>query len=155
MASQDQSKKAFMKFGKSLTVFVVVIVVTIVVAIFTANLFLGATKSSRTIKVPCEKFDADNVFESVKLRAESYYLENSNSYTGMCDNTDITVLLALSREGLNFECYSTMETYRVFAPLSSGGYYCLDNSKGIDFYNGEPLGSLCTDPIAPEPAALN
>lgn len=66
----------------------------------------------------------------LRVQAELYYDENSNSYKGFC--------LHAKTKGLPSEtkCNEFVDKYAISSPLNTGEYYCIDSSGSAETVNG-------------------
>ncbi|NVN97369.1 RDD family protein [Candidatus Nomurabacteria bacterium] len=138
----------------------VVIIVVIVAILFTisvvgilSSIVLASLNSARAK-------GQDAVIKSslanIKAQAEIYWDSNSTNgnngnYFGLCNDTSVYQIKAsiTKTKEVDIVCNDNVEGYAISAPLSSGGYWCVDNLEtGKEIPNQITSQTSCSSSVA-------
>ncbi|PIQ92263.1 MAG: hypothetical protein COV70_01020 [Parcubacteria group bacterium CG11_big_fil_rev_8_21_14_0_20_39_22] len=74
-----------------------------------------------------------SILSRARVEAELYYEKNLNSYSDFCIDEQMELLFGktFGDKSINYVCNDSSSEYAVSAPVSEGGYYCVDNKGDV------------------------
>lgn len=111
---------------------VVITIIGILSAIVLVSL-RGATNRAHDARIVSD-------MDQIRSTAEIYYGNNSNSYSNLCSDGDVTYLANdISNEGgANYECNANATSYCVEVELHNGDWWCVDSALRSKRYSSDP-----------------
>ncbi|WP_436644541.1 zinc-ribbon domain-containing protein [Microbaculum sp. FT89] len=113
------------KAGNTTLVVTIAVFASVIVIGILASVILASLNSARELG---EKARLKANISSMREKAEIYYTNNENDYTGFCSETIVRMQLqeSTSASGGHYVCNDTTNGYVISVPLGEGRYFCVD-----------------------------
>ena len=113
------------------------LVVIAIIGILAAIVLVSLGKARNKAKDVAIKAD----LSGLRSAAELYSMDNSESYSGFCSDTDATrASSGISDNGSTMTCNDSASAWAASADLHGGGYWCVD-STGVSKSETSDLGT--------------